>query len=118
MSQDIRTVLHSAFSFVRGTEVNKATAALTLDHLIQEQIKTLKRGETISVLDGQGSTIDHRPSRWDQLDALEHDLDQAVAAIQAAGDDQAKLAALGIFEADQPSKSDDDTSATVDEVPR
>lgn len=117
MSGDLRAVLHSTFAYVRGTEVNKAVASLTLDHIIQEQIKTLKKKETRDILDGQGTTMSHRSSRYDRLEALEADIDKVVSAIEAAGDDAGKLSALGIFEADQPSKDDSAPSATVDAVP-
>lgn len=113
MSQDIRTKLHSAFAFVRGVEVNKATAALTLDHIIQEQINTLKKGELRAVRDGQGTAIDQRPSRWDQLDALGKDIASVVQTISDANDDPDILKHLGIFEADKESTSDDAPSANV-----
>lgn len=114
---DLRSILHSSFAYVRGTEVNKATAALTLDHIIQEQIKTLKKGETRDILDGQGTSLEHRPSRLDRLDALEADINKVVDALVAAGDDAEKLSALGIFEADNPTKDGSEPSATVDAVP-
>lgn len=114
MSQDIRTFLHSAFAYVRGTEVNKATAALTLDHLLQEQINALKKGEARSVLDGRGAVIGKRLSRWDQLDALEKNIEQATKAIEEAGNDSAKLEALGIVDTDAPSVEDDAPSSTVE----
>lgn len=96
---DLRQTLHSAFTFVRSIETNKATASLTMDHLVQEQINSLKKGETRSISDARGENLGNRLSRWDQLDALEKRIAQAVQAIKAAGNDPDKLASLGIDEA-------------------
>lgn len=97
MSQELRTVLHSAFSAVRSGEVNKSTAALTLDHLILEQIKFLKKGETRSIVDGKGESVGSRISRYDQLDNLLSEVQSMVAAIKAAGTDEQKLTEAGIY---------------------
>lgn len=105
MSSDLRTVLHSAYTFVRSIEVNKATASLTLDHLIQEQITKLKKGETTAILDSKGESLGNRIAYLDQLDALEKDLQDVVKAVKDAGTDQDKLAALGL------ESTDKDTSA-------
>lgn len=115
---DLRSTLHSAYALVRSTEANKATAALTLDHIIQEQIDRLKRGSTRDILDPKGESLGKVASRWDQLDALEKSLDQVVKAMQDAGDDPEKLKALGIFEADQASRTDDEPSTNVTEASR
>jgi hypothetical protein len=100
-TNSIRQILHSAYSFIRSVESNKAIASLTLDHLIQEQIDSLKKGETRSIVDGKGESVGNRVSRWDRLDALEKDIENAVKAIKDAGGDVDKLKAIGIYEADQ-----------------
>lgn len=113
---DLRSILHSAYAFVRSVESNKAASALTLDHMIQEQIDTLKKGETRGILDARGGVLEKRASKWDQLDSLEKSLDAAVQAMQDAGDDPEKLKQLGIFEVDQESRSEDEPSTGVEEL--
>ena len=108
MSQDTRRILHSAYSFVRSIESNKAAAALTLDHLIGEQITLLKKGETREVLDAKGESLGKRTSRFDVLETLEKDMTSLVKAIKDAGDDQAKLAKLCL--SDQDLESDEGTA--------
>lgn len=98
---DLQRVLQSAYSFVRGVEVNKATSSLTLDHMIQEQIKKLKKGESRVLLDAGGDSVGNRVSYLDTLDSLETELSNVVKAVRDAGSDPAKLQALGIFETDQ-----------------
>lgn len=103
MSADrtLRKVLHSAYTFVRSVEVNRASSALTLDHLIQEQIDTYKQGSKRSILDAQGEVAANRISKIDALDTLQQELDQVVSAIKAAGSDAGRLRELGIYEVDQ-----------------
>lgn len=105
---DLHNVLQSAYALIRSNEVNKAFSSITLDHLIQEQITTLKKGETTPMLDSRGESVGNRVSYWDSLDALETDLENVVKAIEDAGDDQQKLADLGIT--DTPNDSEDDSS--------
>ncbi len=97
---DLRRVLHSAYTFVRSQEINKATASLTLDHMIQEQINTLKKGQTRAFLDAKGDDDGSRVSYLDSLDTLEKELADVVKAVKDAGSDTEKLAALGITETD------------------
>lgn len=92
----LRRILHSGFSFVRGVEANRSTAALTLDHLIDEQIRTISRGETREMLDGRGEKYGNRPSKIDALEALEKEIKEAAKAVRDAGNDQDKLEALGL----------------------
>lgn len=106
--RSLRSVLYSAFSFVRSIESNQATTALTLDHLIGQQIQSLKSGVTRPLLDGRGEVVGHRISRWDAIDKLEKDLLDAIEAVQNAGDDPELLAMLGIYEVaqDLPAESE------------
>jgi hypothetical protein len=97
-ARNVRVTLHSAFSFVKGVEQNQASASLTLDHLLSQQISSLKGGETRELLDGRGGSLGKRISRWDRIDQLQSDLEEVIKAIVAAGDDPAKLRALGIYE--------------------
>jgi DNA-binding transcriptional regulator YhcF (GntR family) len=94
---DLRRVLHSAYTFVRSIEVNKATASITLDHLLQEQIFRLKKGQTRAIIDAKGDNIGNRISYLDELDTLEKEIADVIKAVQAAGTDPEKLQALGIF---------------------
>lgn len=79
----LRTVLHSAFSFVRATETNRATSAITLDHLLQERVTSIQK--------------DKLPA----LDDLEKKLKSVVEAIEKAGTDAERLKQLGIYEVDK-----------------
>lgn len=88
--------LHSAFTFVRSIETNRAVSSITLDHLIQEQISSLKKGEETELVDGKGNTVQKKYSRWDQLDILEKDLESVIKSVRDAGDDPEKLADLGL----------------------
>ncbi len=110
---DLRAVIHSAYSYIRSTEVNRSASALTLDHMIQEQISSLKKRENSVVTDPDGESGGQLLSRWDRLDALEKELDQAVQALVDAGDDPEKLQALGVFEAAPATKASDDASSNV-----
>lgn len=93
---DFRTVLHSIYSFIRSIEVNKATAALTLDHMLQEQITRLKGGSSRPILDSKGESLGNRISYLDTLDAMEKDLNALVKEVDAAGSDPDKLEELGL----------------------
>lgn len=114
MSQDIHTILHSGYSFVRSIESNKAIAATTLDHIIQDYITSIKQGETRDIVDGAGTSIGQRTSRYDQLDDLLTSFNNAIQAIQNAGDDPEKLQALGIFEVDAPTADDSGQSSNAE----
>ncbi len=100
MSADrtLRKVLHSAYTFIRSVEVNKASAALTLDHLIQEQIEMYKQSSQRAILDAKGQSIGNRSSKLDDLDTLKQEVDSVVKSVKDAGSDEEKLRALGIFE--------------------
>jgi hypothetical protein len=82
MSRDLREILHSGYSFVRGVEANKASSAITLDHVIDAQIKLLKKGETTAILDAKGESSGSRTSAYDRLDALQKDIDAVVKAVK------------------------------------
>lgn len=102
MSSDktLRKVLHSSYTFVRSVEVNRATAALTLDHLIQEQINSYKQASQRSIIDAKGQSVGNRTSKLDDLDTLQQQVDSVVSSVQKAGSDAAKLREIGIFEVD------------------
>lgn len=96
---DLRKTLHSAVAFVRSVEANRAIGTVTLGHMVREQIKFLKKGESRSIVDATGASVGNRMSRWDRLDRLLIDTKGAVASVRAAGDDASKLSQLGIYEA-------------------
>jgi hypothetical protein len=102
MSSDktLRRVLHSAYTFIRSVEVNKASAALTLDHLLQEQIDSYKQSSQRALLDAKGQDVGKRSSKLDDLDTLQQEVDAVVKAVDDAGKDAGKLRELGIFEVD------------------
>lgn len=104
--QTLRRVLHSAYTFVRSVESNKAASALTLDHLIQEQIDSYKAGSTTAILDAQGNNIGNRTSKLDDLDTLQQEVDSVIQSIESAGTDPEKLTELGINVVDSPDVED------------
>lgn len=97
---DLRQTLYEAYAFVRSMESNTAIAGLTLDHLINQQIQNLDQNSTTPILDSKGQSLGDWISRYDQLTKLNDDIQNVVSQVQAAGNDPAKLAALGIFEVD------------------
>jgi hypothetical protein len=72
-------ILHSAYSFVRSREMNKAVASLTLDHLIQEHIESIQGGDTRAMVDSKGQRNNLRPTKLQELDKLENDITDFVA---------------------------------------
>jgi hypothetical protein len=76
--RDVREILHSAFAFVRSVEANRASAAITLDHVIQQQVKFLKSGEARPIVDPMGAQ-GVRISRYDELKQLKDQVDKLVS---------------------------------------
>lgn len=111
MSQDIRSTLADGFTFVRSIASNQSLAGLTLDHLLQDYIDSIKKGATTTIIDGQGQSVGSRASRYDQLSDLLTNMQNAVQAMQNAGDDPAKLEALGLFQTDFATVADTDPSS-------
>lgn len=97
MASSIEELVQSAYSFIRSQESNKSIAALTLDHLLQRHIDTIQGGSTRVLLDATGRVAGVRISRLDQLQAIEDGINQVVKALEQAGDDPAKLDALGML---------------------
>jgi hypothetical protein len=91
--ESLRRILHSAISFVRSVESNRSFATVTLGHLVNEQVKFLKKGETRSIVDVGGHSVATRTSRWDQLNKLYADTKSAVEKIKQQGEN---LDALGL----------------------
>lgn len=114
MTQDVRTALHSAYTFVRSVEINKAYAVLTLDHMLSEQIAKLKSSSTST--ENSASLPKDHISRYDQLEDLKKQLDDAVRAVKEAGDDPDKLKAIGIYEADEGTKDEEAMSLNAEQV--
>jgi hypothetical protein len=94
--KSIHEILHSAYSFVRSVEANRSVAAITLDHLLQEQIDAIKGGESLALLDAKGENKGMRAAKLEQLDSLERDIDAVVQAVESAGEDPEKLVQLGL----------------------
>ncbi len=97
MSRNRRNILHSAFTFVRSHEANKATASITLDHVLAQQVQMLKKGETRSIVDAAGNNAGNRPSRYDRLQTLKDDLTKVIKDLQSAKT-QEELQGMGIYE--------------------
>jgi hypothetical protein len=57
-----REMLHSAYAAVRGSAMNTTVASITLDHLLQEQIDSIrgskKRVSKLGILDTIEKNID------------------------------------------------------------
>jgi hypothetical protein len=95
----LRLILHSAYSYVRSTEMNSIQGMLTLDHLIDYQIQMLKPDSGRNIYDAKGYMVQQRISRWDRLQQLVDDMDDVVNAVARAGTDPVKLREIGIYEA-------------------
>ncbi len=104
-SSGLSNTLADAMNFVRSIEETKSIQALTLDALLKQQIAALQSSGTTAIVDPEGNTVYNRPSRYDQLSALQASINAAVKAIQAAGTDSAKLAALGLSVSPQKNQS-------------
>lgn len=81
--RDARTILHSAFAFVQSVEANKASAAVTLDHVIAQQVKFLKSGEARPIVDSTGASTGDRTSRYDELKQLQSQVTELVTAAKS-----------------------------------
>lgn len=105
--ENFRQILHSGYSFVRSIESNKAISALTMDHLIQGHIDSLKQDSSRSsqLVDDSGKSLGNRISRWDQVDEIEKLFTKAVQTLKDAGSSSEKLANLGIEESVEESTS-------------
>jgi hypothetical protein len=103
-SDDLLGTLADAMTFVKSIEENNSISALTLDSLLQSYINSLQgtppgsatANVASTVVDPEGNTLYTKPTRYDQLTALQNSIDTACTAIQKAGTDPAKLAALGL----------------------
>lgn len=106
--ENFRQILGSGYALVRSIETNKAISALTMDHLIQAHIDSLKQNVTRAsqILDDSGKSLGDRVSRWDQIDEIEKLFTKAVQALQDAGSNSEKLASLGIVESTEEKKKD------------
>lgn len=111
---NLRRTLHSAYSYIRSVESNRATAALTLDHLIQQQIDLIDASSerNIVIKDSQGTTTMKKVSKLDSLEKLKSDLETVIQMVKDAGDDTEKLTQLGIYEVDRQEYPDDYPSVT------
>lgn len=96
---NLRQTLHSAFAYVRSYEANQATAAITIDQLLDEQIQFLKPDAERTIVDAAGNSMGTRYSRYDRLQDLKNGLDAVVKAVSEAKQDEAVLQSLGIYEA-------------------
>jgi len=106
--ENFRQILGSGYALVRSIETNKAISALTMDHLIQAHIDSLKQSTTRAsqIVDDSGKSLGDRISRWDQIDEIEKLFTKAVQALKDAGNSSEKLANLGIVEATEEKQKD------------
>ena len=77
-NRDGRRILHSAYTLVKSIEANRASASVTLDHVIEQQIRSLKTGETRPIVDSAGASVGNRISRYDELTNLKAQVDNLV----------------------------------------
>lgn len=84
--RSVQELLHSAYSAVRASETTKSIAALTLDHLIEEQIASIRGGTPLNILDSAGKPVSVRVSKLAALTTIELDIDAVVKAAQTEVD--------------------------------
>lgn len=72
----IRSVLHDAFSSIRGDALSRQVATITLEDCIQAQIDSLESGAERPLKDGAGQQVSTRPSRYDRLKNLERQINE------------------------------------------
>lgn len=94
----LRRIIHSAHTFVRSVESNNASRDITLDHLIDSQIRTLKTKETRTLSDAAGLKRGVRKSKYDEIQSLQDSLTEAIKAIEEAQGDPLALSELGLYE--------------------
>ena len=96
--ENFRQILHSGYTLIRSIETTKAISALTMDHLIQGHIDSLKQDSVRAsqLVDDGGMSLGNRVSKWDQIDEIEKLFTEAVKALKDAGDNSDKLLKLGI----------------------
>jgi hypothetical protein len=97
MPSSAEELIHSAYAYVRGVEKNKALAALTLDHLLNEHIIAIEGGDPDYVMSIQGEASAMRLPKLKRIELVQKSIDDLVTAVEAAGDDAAKLVALGLL---------------------
>jgi hypothetical protein len=95
-TNNLAQVLADAMTYILSQEENNSIAAITMDSLLNDYLNSIMSSGTTSVVDPEGNTLYNRPSTYDQLTALQNSINTAVTAIQNAGTDPAKLAALGL----------------------
>lgn len=66
----VRRVIADTYAFVRSQEINRTLASFTLDHYIEEAKRQIM-GTGRAIRDATGETIDLRPTKLEQLSALE-----------------------------------------------
>lgn len=101
ITRDLRSALHSAFVAVRSREANLASSNITLDHLIKQQLKFLKKDEKRGIVDPSGVPAGERLSLSDKIDILESDLSQILDTIRKAQESDSPedaLESIGIYE--------------------
>lgn len=99
MAGTVEDMLHSAYAAIRGMEMNRSMAPVTLDHLLKEHIESIKGGQSRLIVLASNGTRDKQTtkvSKLARLDAIKRTVDQVVSAVSNAGSDKAKLRSLGL----------------------
>ena len=112
MSSSAEERLYSAYSFIIGVERNKALAALTLDHLLNEHIIAIEGEDPEFIMSVTGQTSEYKVSKLQRLETLKDDIDSLVSAVEEAGDDYVALAKIGldVSEEDSEDTADDESA--------
>ena len=79
---NVPELLHSAYSFVRSVESNKGLAAVTLEHVIQEQIERIEGGSSRNLLSVSGSISGERLSKLAVLDRVEDGINSVIQYLE------------------------------------
>lgn len=78
----MRSVLSSAYAFVRSAEVNKTISGFTFDHYIDEAKRSLKEDRILGSTTNSVTGIGKRQAQITALEALETNFNNSLAAMR------------------------------------
>ena len=99
MAGNVNEMLYAAYAAIRGREQSRSMVPITLDHLLKDQIESIKGGDSrlvVMAASGSRDKGNNRVTKLDALAAIQQNVDQVVKSFDKAGSDKTKLAELGL----------------------